>query len=104
MGAGKTTLIKEICRHLEVDDEVSSPTYALVNEYKSPKHGSVFHFDLYRLKNIKEVIEIGLFEYLDSGSYCLIEWPENAGALLEDEGYNKIIINVNEKQQRVIHF
>ena len=80
MGSGKTTLIKEICRQLGVTDSMSSPTYGLVNEYNSPK-GKIYHFDLYRVKNLEECLDIGMEEYLYSGNYCLIEWPDIATSL-----------------------
>jgi tRNA threonylcarbamoyladenosine biosynthesis protein TsaE len=78
MGAGKTTLIKEICHQLGVAQSVQSPTFSLVNEYVDAKGQPVYHFDLYRLKNAQEAFDIGLEEYLDSGNLCLIEWPEQA--------------------------
>ena len=88
MGSGKTTLIKEICRQLGVTDSMSSPTYALINEYSinSPtpnpsREGKVYHFDLYRVKNLEECLDIGMEEYLYSGNYCLIEWPDMAASL-----------------------
>ncbi|MDR1739636.1 MAG: tRNA (adenosine(37)-N6)-threonylcarbamoyltransferase complex ATPase subunit type 1 TsaE [Bacteroidales bacterium] len=83
MGAGKTTFIKELCKVLNVEDDVVSPTFAIVNEYSrgvsalgGDSGGRVFHFDLYRLKNIQEVFDIGFNEYVTSGSYCFIEWAE----------------------------
>lgn len=82
MGAGKTTLIKAICRELEVEDEVSSPTYSLVNEYFSPTHGTVYHFDFYRLNEESEAMDMGVEEYLYSGNLCLLEWPEKIRNLL----------------------
>jgi tRNA threonylcarbamoyladenosine biosynthesis protein TsaE len=78
LGAGKTTLIKEICHQLGVAQSVQSPTFSLVNEYVDAKGQPVYHFDLYRLKNAQEAFDIGLEEYLDSGHLCLIEWPEQA--------------------------
>ena len=78
MGAGKTTLIKEICHQLGVAQSVQSPTFSLVNEYVDGKGNPVYHFDLYRLKNAQEAFDIGLEEYLDSGHLCLVEWPEQA--------------------------
>jgi tRNA threonylcarbamoyladenosine biosynthesis protein TsaE len=78
MGAGKTTLIKEICHQLGVAQSVQSPTFSLVNEYVDGKGKPIYHFDLYRLKNAQEAFDIGLEEYLDSGNLCLIEWPEQA--------------------------
>ena len=75
VGAGKTTLIKEICHQLGVKDEVSSPTYSLVNEYRS-NEGTIYHMDLYRLNSPLEMYEAGIIEYLESGHICLVEWPE----------------------------
>lgn len=84
MGSGKTTLIKAIAAELEVEDEVSSPTYSLVNEYQSPQ-GPVYHFDFYRLEKEGEALDIGLEEYLYSGYLCLIEWPEKIRTLMPPE-------------------
>ena len=75
LGAGKTTFTQFLLKKLGSNDEVSSPTYAIVNEYHSPK-GKIFHFDLYRMKNIDEVYDIGMEEYLDNAFLCIIEWPE----------------------------
>ena len=74
IGAGKTTLIKEICHQLGVVQSVQSPTFSLVNEYVDGKGNPVYHFDLYRLKNAQEAFDIGLEEYLDSRNSCLVEW------------------------------
>jgi tRNA threonylcarbamoyladenosine biosynthesis protein TsaE len=82
MGAGKTTLIKELCGLLGSSDSFSSPTYSIVNEYQA-RSGKIFHFDLYRLKNEAELMDLGIEEYLDSRSYCFIEWPDLARPLLE---------------------
>lgn len=76
MGAGKTTLIKAVCHALGVADEVSSPTFALVNEYQSGRGEAIYHFDLYRLTAEEEALDFGVDEYLDSGNLCLVEWPE----------------------------
>lgn len=81
MGSGKTTLIKTIARQLGVTETTSSPTFSIVNEYSASGQAPVFHIDLYRIKNEKELTAIGLDEYLDSGSYCFIEWPEKLGGL-----------------------
>lgn len=75
LGAGKTTFTQCLLKNLGSRDEVSSPTYSIVNEYNSP-NGKIFHFDLYRMKNIEEVYDIGIDEYLDNGYLCIIEWPE----------------------------
>jgi tRNA threonylcarbamoyladenosine biosynthesis protein TsaE len=100
MGAGKTTLIKSICRALRVTDEVSSPTFALVNEYQSGGGEPIYHFDLYRLTAEEEALDFGVDEYLDSGCLCLVEWPEkiinflphNFGVILlkNQDGYRKL--------------
>ena len=82
MGAGKTTLIKGICAALGSSNEISSPTYALVNEYEGKNH-LIYHFDLFRLKSFEEVLDIGFEEYIDSDAICLIEWPEKIESLVE---------------------
>ncbi len=82
MGAGKTTLIKEMCRVMKVVDVVNSPTFSIVNEYKTTNGKSVFHFDLYRIKSPIELLDLGYEEYLYSDSICLIEWPELATDLM----------------------
>ena len=94
MGAGKTTLIKELCSGLGSADNFSSPTYSIVNEYQYPG-GKIFHFDLYRLKDLNELYDIGIEEYLDSGHYCFIEWPELIENMI-NINYNKIEIEVKE--------
>lgn len=82
MGAGKTTLIKEICRVLNVIDVVNSPTFSIVNEYATNNGSSVYHFDLYRIKSPTELLDIGYEEYIYGNYVCLIEWPELATGLL----------------------
>lgn len=76
MGAGKTTFTKVFCKALGVDDEVSSPTFAIANIYDSSKYGEVYHFDFYRLKNAQEAMDIGFEDYIFSGNYCIMEWPD----------------------------
>ena len=102
LGAGKTTFTKFLLKNLGSTDEVSSPTYAIVNEYHSPK-GKIFHFDLYRMKNIHEVYDIGMEEYLDSASLCIIEWPEIYEEDLIDLPHHKISI-VTDGETREITF
>ncbi len=85
MGVGKTTLIKEICKHLGVADNVCSPTFAIVNEYRSDTGAPVYHFDFYRIKNIDEAYDIGYEEYFYSDNYCFVEWSENIEALLPEQ-------------------
>jgi len=82
MGAGKTTFIKALCRELGVTDDVSSPTFALVNEYRDAHDAPIYHFDFYRLDDPREAVDLGALEYFDSGYLCLIEWPSRVEALL----------------------
>jgi tRNA threonylcarbamoyladenosine biosynthesis protein TsaE len=82
MGAGKTTFIKDFCRVLGVNGNTSSPTFALVNDYRSDSGKSIYHFDMYRIEDPSEAIRIGFEEYLESGNYCFIEWPEKIQNLL----------------------
>lgn len=84
MGAGKTTLIKSLAKALQVTDQVSSPTFGIVNEYETYSNGPIFHFDFYRLEDPIEALDIGIEEYFYSGNYCWLEWAENIGALLPD--------------------
>jgi len=85
MGSGKTTFIKALCQYLGVLENISSPTFALVNEYLLPNGGFIYHFDCYRLKNIAEAYDIGAEEYFASGHFCFIEWPEKIRPLLPDD-------------------
>lgn len=101
LGAGKTTFTKHFCKKIGVEEEVSSPTYALVNEYQS-QNAKVYHFDLYRLKNAEEIFDIGFWEYIDSDCYCIIEWPEKIEEFLE-ENYHEICI-FNDSNQRFLTF
>ncbi len=82
MGVGKTTLIKEICKELEIHDVTSSPTFSLVNEYQSNSGEIVYHFDFYRIEDEEEAYDIGIEDYFYSNAWCLIEWPENIENLL----------------------
>lgn len=86
MGAGKTTFTTALCRRLGVRaDAVSSPTFAIVNEYRAASGEPVYHFDFYRINKLEEALDIGLYDYLDSGALCLMEWPENIEELLPEE-------------------
>ena len=86
MGAGKTTFTTALCRRLGVRaDAVSSPTFAIINEYRAADGEPVFHFDFYRINKPEEALDIGLYDYLDSGALCLMEWPENIEDLLPPE-------------------
>ncbi len=101
MGAGKTTLIKAICQVFKVEDIVSSPSYAIINEYQNLEGRSFFHFDFYRLGNEKEAMTLGLEEYFFSGSVCLIEWPARIPSLLPDK-YLKITLEITGEHSRQI--
>ncbi len=95
MGVGKTTFIKILCHELEVMDIVTSPTFALINEYLTEQGLSVFHFDFYRIEKVSEAADIGFEEYLYSGDYCLIEWPEKVESLLP-ERYVRVTLTEKE--------
>jgi tRNA threonylcarbamoyladenosine biosynthesis protein TsaE len=84
MGAGKTTFIKSLCKYLHVQDEVSSPTFGLVNQYQTASNTCIYHFDFYRIKSIEEVYDIGYEDYFYSGNLCLIEWPEMVAEFLDE--------------------
>jgi tRNA threonylcarbamoyladenosine biosynthesis protein TsaE len=94
MGAGKTTFIKEICKFLGVVDDVTSPTFSLMNVYQDAKKNSIYHFDFYRIEDEKEALDIGIEDCLDSGNLCLIEWSENIERLLAQEKHIEIQINI----------
>ena len=102
MGAGKTTFIKAICEQLGVEDVITSPTFAIVNEYQSATTGEpIFHFDFYRVKKIEEVYDMGYEDYFYSGALCFIEWPELIEDLLPDDAV-KVKIEETEKGRIVI--
>ncbi|MEO5642346.1 MAG: tRNA (adenosine(37)-N6)-threonylcarbamoyltransferase complex ATPase subunit type 1 TsaE [Bacteroidia bacterium] len=98
LGAGKTTFIKAMCAALGVKDAMSSPSFSLVNEYHVANDNPVYHFDLYRLKSPKEALDIGIEEYLYSGNYCFIEWPERAEELLPEETIHVSIKVINAER------
>ena len=105
MGAGKTTFIKKLCEEMGTMDVVNSPTFAIVNVYdvEQPYKGEVYHFDCYRLKDIHEAMDFGAEEYLYSGNYCFIEWPEKIEALLpEDTVWVKIIPQENGDRKLIV--
>lgn len=100
MGAGKTTFISEVCRQLGVQDDISSPTFAIVNEYDGTAD-RIYHFDLYRLDDIEEVRDMGFEDYIDSGSLCLLEWPDIAAHLLPADAAT-VSIRVNDDNSRTL--
>ena len=100
MGVGKTTLIKELSTALGVEETTSSPTFAIVNEYHSPK-GSIYHFDCYRLETLADAYSIGTEEYLDSGHYCFIEWPEVLEILLPEDTVRVMMESVNSDTREI---
>ena len=103
MGAGKTTLIKALCRVLQVTDVTSSPSFGLIYEYRTRGSDSVYHFDFYRIEYLEEVYDIGYEEYIDSGQYCFIEWPDKVASLLPPEtvNVNLQIVGNNERTMEV---
>ena len=101
MGAGKTTFIRYICEKLNVTDIVQSPTFSIMNEYRTSNGESIFHFDFYRINKIAEVFDLGYEEFFHSGSRCLIEWPEMVEELLP-EGTVKVVISGDA--ERLIEF
>jgi tRNA threonylcarbamoyladenosine biosynthesis protein TsaE len=101
MGAGKTTIIKAICEFLGAVDIVSSPTFTLVNEYRTSEGNALFHIDFYRIKKQEEVYDFGLEEYLTGDSYCFMEWPELIEELLPPETV-RVRISVDNQEQRIL--
>lgn len=99
MGAGKTTLIKAICRQLGAADNFSSPSYAIVNEYRHANDQPLYHIDLYRLTSLEEAEEIGVEEYLNSGHYCFVEWPQIIEPLLPEDTV-KLALEVQKDDAR----
>ena len=101
MGVGKTTFIKALCERIGVTDVINSPTFAIVNEYRSGSGEPVFHFDFYRIKRADEVFDIGFEEYIDSGCLCLMEWPEMIEDYLPEETV-KVVIAENTDGSRTL--
>ena len=101
MGVGKTTFIKSICKALGVTETVTSPTFSIVNEYKTVNGSPIYHFDFYRIKNIEEAYDFGYEDYFYSGNYCFIEWPELIEAILPDNVV-KVYITITEGERRLI--
>ncbi|WP_308600955.1 tRNA (adenosine(37)-N6)-threonylcarbamoyltransferase complex ATPase subunit type 1 TsaE [uncultured Dysgonomonas sp.] len=101
MGAGKTTFIKAICENLGVSDTINSPTFAIVNEYRSDSGELIYHFDFYRINKIEEVFDFGYEDYFYSGSLCFIEWPEKVDSLLPKDTVN-VYVKVQEDGSREV--
>ena len=102
MGAGKTTFTTALCYRLGVrEDAISSPTFAIVNEYKSVSGATIYHFDFYRITKISEALDIGVYDYIDSGNMCIMEWPENIEEILPEETL-RVNISVNPDKSRTI--
>jgi tRNA threonylcarbamoyladenosine biosynthesis protein TsaE len=103
MGAGKTTFINALCRELGVmEDVTNSPSFSIINEYRSDTTAElIYHFDLYRLENIDEAMDIGVEDYFDSGALCLLEWPERIEDMLPDDTVN-VTIKINDDNSRDI--
>ncbi len=104
MGAGKTTFVKQLCEELGVTDIVNSPTFAIVNEYELPHQGAgglIYHFDCYRIKDLREAYDMGTEEYLYSGNYCFIEWPEMIEEMLPEDTVH-VTLTVNEDGTRTM--
>lgn len=104
MGAGKTTFVKAVCECLGVEDVITSPTFAIVNEYTSATTGdAIYHFDFYRIKKLEEVYDMGYEDYFYSGSLCFLEWPELIEDLLPEDATN-VTIEETENGARVVKF
>jgi tRNA threonylcarbamoyladenosine biosynthesis protein TsaE len=103
MGAGKTTFIKAVCECLGVEDVITSPTFAIVNEYRSMTGELVYHFDFYRIKKLEEVYDMGYEDYFYSGALCFIEWPELIEELLPEDA-KKVTISEQEDGSRSVSF
>lgn len=102
MGAGKTTFTTALCHRLGVrDDAVSSPTFAIVNEYRTASGDPMYHFDFYRINMIAEALDIGFYDYIDSGCLCIMEWPENIEEILPEETL-RVEIAVAPDQRRIL--
>lgn len=101
MGAGKTTLVREICAQLGSEDTVTSPTFALINRYDTDKGDAIFHFDFYRIERPEEAFDMGYEEYFYSDGLCLVEWPEKVEELLPDD-VMKVTITPTSNTRRVI--
>ncbi|MFR9165974.1 MAG: tRNA (adenosine(37)-N6)-threonylcarbamoyltransferase complex ATPase subunit type 1 TsaE [Dysgonomonas sp.] len=102
MGAGKTTFIKAICERLGVEDVINSPTFAIVNEYRSDSGELIYHFDFYRINKLEEVFDFGYEDYFYSGSICFIEWPEKIETLLPHDTVKVFVEEQADKSRKVV--
>ena len=101
MGAGKTTFINALCRAMEVEDIVSSPTFSIINQYKTNKDKTVYHMDLYRIKDENEAINAGVEDCLYSGNICLVEWPDKAAGILPDDTLHLYITSIADNTRKL---
>lgn len=101
MGVGKTTFVKAICESLSVEDTVNSPSFAIVNEYQTDKSEVLYHFDFYRLKEEEEAYDMGYEDYLYSGNYCMIEWPEKIASLLPSGRLDLTLEEVEDGRRKI---
>ncbi len=102
MGAGKTTFIKAVCEELGVDDTITSPTFAIVNEYEAANGRPIYHFDFYRIKKVSEAYDIGCEEYFYSGHPCFIEWPELIEEVLPEDTIDVTIEALPDGERRLV--
>ena len=103
MGAGKTTFVKAICEELGVEDVITSPTFAIINEYQVVGAQTIYHFDFYRIKKLEEVYDMGYEDYFYSGALCFIEWPELIEEILPDDAV-RVSITEQEDNSRLVSF
>ncbi len=101
MGAGKTTVIHALCEELGVTGAISSPTFAIINEYKSPVAGAIYHMDWYRMRDEEEAIQAGIEDCLLSGNYCFVEWPEKAENILPEKVFN-VYLKATDHENRLL--
>lgn len=102
MGVGKTSFIKALCKELGSTDNITSPTFSLINQYVTPQGDNIFHFDFYRIKDLVEVYNLGYEDYFFSGDYCFIEWPEKLESLLPQNSHKVVLEEVDG--ERIISF
>ena len=98
MGVGKTTIINSLCKYLKVTDQISSPTFSIINEYLTNDNSKILHFDMYRLKNKEEVFDLGFEDYIDNDYYCFVEWPEIISEFIPNN-YLEIKILIENKNR-----